>query len=173
MYQLRFLEKKDEKNYLNYINAWRDETMIPRGASLGDRTFDAFLVYLDQRKAGNAEAHLVPDHLYVLSDNDDHILGVLNLRLQLNDHLLKYDGHIGYGIHPEYRGQGLGKMIFKLGLEKCFELGIYQVLLSCNEENGRSRGVILSQGGVFENKVYKTDGYIERYWIDLKKDEKK
>jgi len=168
-YLLRKITLSDEINYLKYSETWKDEKrIVPNSAHLKGKTFQAFLSELILREEGLFEPErMVPDHTYILVDEDQNIYGVLNLRLKLNDYLYRYDGHIGYGIAPSYRNKGLGKMILKLGLEKCLKLNINPVLVTCDEDNIASKKVILDNGGVLENKVYKTDGYIERYWITL------
>lgn len=167
--RLRRLRLSDKKAYLDYIKAWENEPeIIPFSSRLQNLSFQAFLESQKSREKGTyMPDRLVPDVTYVLVDQDQTIYGALNLRLRLNDHLLAYDGHIGYGISPSKRGRGYGKLILKLGLVYAKKRGIDRVLVTCNEENTRSERVIISCGGIFENKVYKTDGYIKRFWIDL------
>ena len=167
-YRLRKLTLGDEEKFLAYHHHWKEESMVPHALSLEDRTFQAHLSMLSLREQGLYKPDMyVPDKLYVMVDEQDTFLGMLNLRLSLNEHLLDYGGHIGYGIHPCHRNKGLGKMILKLGLEKAKRHGIFHVLVTCNEENIASRKVIEGCGGQYENKLYKTDGYILRYWIHL------
>ena len=78
-------------------------------------------------------------------------------------------------IAVDERGNGYGKEILRLGLEKCKELGIDKVLVTCKDTNIASRKCILANGGKLEDKRQihdaqnKDDGVIlERYWIDLK-----
>jgi predicted acetyltransferase len=166
-YSLRNIKKSDEEQFLNYVKGWENEDrMVPSSAQLKDESFDQYLKTLELRVKGLycPKTH-VADQTYILIDQAQIIYGVLNLRLSLNEHLLKYDGHIGYGIHPKYRNQGFGKMILKLGLDLAKTHGITDVLVTCNEENIASKKVIEACKGVFENKVFKTDGYILRYWF--------
>jgi predicted acetyltransferase len=166
-YLLRSIQKDDEKEFLNYIKGWEnEEKVVPSSARLRGESFTEYLKTLALREKG---LYLPDTHVacktYILVDQEQIIYGVLNLRLSLNEHLLNYDGHIGYGINPKYRNQGFGKMILKLGLECAKKHGITDVLVTCNEENVASKKVIEACKGIFENKVYKTDGYILRYWI--------
>jgi len=166
---LRFPELQDEKEYLEYLKEWEDSSkIIPFSSKLQGRDFKTFVEEIPLREQGLIDPeHRVPELVMFLVDEASNIYGVLSFRLKLNDHLLAYDGHIGYGIRPSQRGKGYGKLILKLALEIAKEREFEKVLITCNEENLRSEAVILSQGGKLENKVYKTDGYIKRYWIYL------
>lgn len=42
----------------------------------------------------------VPTTVFFLQDETGRILGAIDIRRQLNDYLLSYSGHIGYGIRP-------------------------------------------------------------------------
>lgn len=91
------------------------------------------------------------------------VIGFLAIRHQLNDYLLEAGGHIGYSIRPSYRRQGHATRALGLALERCRELGLVRVLVTCNEDNVGSRRTIESQGGVLED----IRGVKRRYWIDL------
>ena len=66
------------------------------------------------------EGH-VPDTYFFLWNNQE-IVGLFKIRHYLNDFLRKGAGHIGYGILPEYRGQGYAKQGLLLAIEKCNEI---------------------------------------------------
>lgn len=64
--------------------------------------------------------------------------------------------------------RGYAKEMLVLALNKCRELNINRVLLTCSKDNIPSIKTILSQNGVLENEVLKEDRITCRYWIDLK-----
>ncbi|MCL5103505.1 MAG: GNAT family N-acetyltransferase [Armatimonadetes bacterium] len=111
---------------------------------------------------------LVPETRLWLVD-DAQFVGVFSIRHELNDHLLKIGGHIGYAIRPSKRLRGYGSLVLRLGLEKAKGLGLGTVLLICDSDNIGSRKIIEANGGVLENEVeFDVDGQIERmrrYWI--------
>jgi len=99
---------------------------------------------------------------------DGRIVGVLQIRHKLNDHLMGAGGHIGCGIRPSERGKGYGSRMLALGLEKCRGLGIERALITCNKSNAASARVIEKNGGVQENEFLEDNGTIvRRYWIAL------
>jgi predicted acetyltransferase len=164
---------EDEENYYAYLKEWKDEFIYPTASSYGKNSYQELLkrVELDELNLIDPKTR-VPASTYMLIDQSNEIYGFINIRHRLNDDLLLYNGNIGYGIKPSKRLQGYGKLILKLGLEKAKELGLHKVLITCNEENIASRKTIEANHGVLENKIFKTDGYILRYWIDLTKENK-
>ena len=114
----------------------------------------------------------VPATQYIfVREEDDKIVGMLQIRHFFNDYLEKYGGHIGYSVAPSERRKGYASQMLKTALPKCKELGIDKVLITCIDNNEGSRKTILSNGGVYESSVYEPNEkvYLERYWINLSK----
>ena len=100
---------------------------------------------------------------------DGKIIGTIAVRHYLNEFLLKTGGHIGYGVRPSERRKGYGAAMLALALEKCRELGIDRVLVTCDKNNIASAKTVLSNGGVLENEYTseRTGNIVQRYWIAL------
>ena len=130
------------------------------------RDFDFYLENLEIKQAKDG---YVPDSTYFCLDLDENIfVGAVNIRHSLNDSLLFTGGHIGDGIRPSRRRKGYATAMIRLALEKCRELGIRRVLMTCDADNIGSAKSILHNGGVLENEVLNEEGQWEqRYWIDL------
>ncbi len=90
-------------------------------------------------------------------------IGVIKVRRTLTEHLLKRGGNIGYYIRKDSRRLGYGREMLKLCLEILRGEGMEKVLITCDEDNEGSQGVITSNGGVLENCIEGT----RRYWIEL------
>ena len=94
-------------------------------------------------------------------------VGAVNIRHYLNESLYKSGGHIGDGIRPSERKKGYATAMIGLALEKCKELGINKVLMTCDKTNIGSAKSIINNGGVLESE-FEEDGVVEqRYWITL------
>lgn len=101
---------------------------------------------------------------------DGKIVGIIDIRHYLNNYLLLYGGHIGYSIRKSERRKGYAKEMLGLALKKCESLGIDKVLITCDKENPASARTILANGGVLENEIMHEDKLMQRYWIQLKKE---
>ena len=138
---------------------------------IGDITqIDAWLELQDQlSNLDTVPSDYVPAMTYLYTETERNIIvGIVNIRLALNDYLEQFGGHIGYSIHPDYRGFGYGHAQLKAALIQARELGLNRVLITCDDDNLASSKVIEAQGGVLENIVEHPDyGDIRRYWIDL------
>jgi len=96
------------------------------------------------------------------------IVGVIQIRHKLNKHLLETYGHIGYGVRPSERRKGYATKMLALALDKCRDMGIGRVLISCDKNNVGSAKTILNNGGAFEREFTDRDGsVIQQYWITL------
>jgi predicted acetyltransferase len=101
----------------------------------------------------------------------ERFLGMASLRPELNKHLEKRGGNIGYAVRASERRKGYGNLILKLTLEHIRELGLglEKVLVTCHDENLGSIRIIEKNGGVLQDKV-KIPGLAvpeRRYWIEL------
>lgn len=111
----------------------------------------------------------VPSSTYMaIRESDNRIVGMIDIRHFLNDYLEKFGGHIGYSVRKSERQKGYAKKMLELALEKCKELNINRVLLTCSKDNIPSMKTILSQGGILENEILEGERITCRYWIDLK-----
>ncbi len=96
------------------------------------------------------------------------VVGVIQIRHRLNEHLLNYAGHIGYAVRPGWRKKGIAKWMLRMILPHCKALGLDRVLITCDKENEASRRTIEACGGVLEDIRMDGENAVLRYWIDLK-----
>ena len=100
--------------------------------------------------------------------SDGVIVGMLDVRHNLGkEDLKRYYGHIGYSVRPSERRKGYAKRMLREALSVCPDLGLEEVLITCNDGNEASRRTILANGGVFDGTVFEPhDGVcIHRYRI--------
>ena len=110
----------------------------------------------------------VPSEVYFLCRNGEtRILGAVDIRLALNDYLFRIGGNIGYGVRPSERRKGYAGKMLALALDRCRELGMKRVLVSCDEDNPGSRRTIEKNGGILENIVDFESERVMRFWISL------
>ena len=106
--------------------------------------------------------------IYV-NENNNKIVGMIQVRHCFNDFLEKYGGHIGYSVRPTERRKGYAKAMLGEALTFCKELGTSKVLVTCLSDNEGSRKTILANGGIYKStvKLPDSDEYLERYWIEI------
>ena len=137
---------------------------------------NGFATYFDDVEKNSQGVGLkpgyVPNTTYWLVDNDNYI-GTFDLRHHLTPNLEQIGGHIAYQIRPSARGKGFASRGLKLCLEKAKDMGIKQVLVTCNEENAASYGTmskVMREVGGYEAKAIKIDDVIEkRVWINTQR----
>ncbi|MBX0353908.1 GNAT family N-acetyltransferase [Bacillus toyonensis] len=160
-----------QEEYLDFYNEWKDsgETMIPWVISKYPSNFPAMIQeLLDAHNGINLPESWVPDSTYWLVTEENKIVGVVNIRHSLTEHLFNTGGHVGYGIRPSERRKGYATKLLELSLEKTKELNIEKVLVVCDEVNTGSEKTILHNGGLRDDDFIEEDGNIvRRYWIEL------
>ena len=97
---------------------------------------------------------------------DDEIVGRVSIRHELNDDLLAYHGHIGYGVRPDHRRRGYATEMLRQSLLLARAEGVDRVLVTCDTGNDASALIIERAGGVLEDIRAGPDGIPKRrYWI--------
>ena len=168
---LKFPSIADKQNVIEYKNEFVFSNQKMAGVGGLDK-FDNFEDWLNkiQRDTNikTCDEGKVPATLYLAYRyKDNKLIGMLQIRHYLNDHLLQHGGHIGDSIRPSEQGNGYATEQIGLALEKCKELGIDRVLLTCNKQNVASARTIIKNGGVLENEIIDNNEIIQRYWIDI------
>lgn len=160
-----------QDEYLQFYREWKEsgETMIPWVIGKDPANFPAMVQeLLDAEQGKNIPKTWVPDSTYWLVTDDNTIVGAVNIRHSLTEHLFNAGGHIGYGIRPSARQKGYATKLLALSLEKTKALGITKVLVACDEGNIASEKTILHNGGQRDNDFIEEDGnVVRRYWITL------
>ncbi|MRG85781.1 GNAT family N-acetyltransferase [Salinibacillus xinjiangensis] len=160
-----------KKEYLSFYYDWLEtgENMVPWVIQKDPAHFEEMLQFLSNNENG---IHLpkgwIPDSTYWLIDDNQKVLGAVNIRHQLTEALQNSGGHIGYGIRPSERRKGYATKLLSLSLEKARELGITKALVVCDESNIGSLKTILHNGGVPDEDFREEDGnVVRRFWIEL------
>jgi len=129
--------------------------------------FDYYLANLENDT--DTEMFVKDSVFFCLDEERNRLVGAVNIRHHLNESLLFDGGHIGDGIRPSERRKGYGTKIIELALKECEKLGIYDVLITCDDTNIASEKAIIKNGGIYENSVIDEDECtVKRYWIRLR-----
>ena len=150
--------KEREQDAIDFINEFYEYNSDINGTGGLQRYLDNYDGWLekleeDYKRIPNEEK--VPARTYFLvRESDNEIVGMINIRLALNERLKKYGGHIGYCIRPTERGKGYNKINLYLGLKICKEHGIKEVFMDADKENPASWKTMESLGGINIREYY-------------------
>ena len=166
---------KPDLSYADEIIKYKEESLAESpliNGSAGLDRFSSIEVWLEELKKRSCEdtvpKGLVPSSTYLaVREKDNYIVGMIDIRHYLNEYLTQVGGNIGYGVRKTERNKGYAKQMLKLALEKCKELKIKKVLITCDEDNIASEKIILSANAKLED-IRNVDGENKkRFWIDL------
>ncbi len=136
---------------------------------LRDSSYEA---WVKQLEATSNPATCPIDHAPALTyfgvrESDGCIVGMIDLRLELNDYLRVHGGHIGYAVRPTERGKHYATDMLKAALSIYKEHGIAELLLICSKDNIASAKVITNCGGVLKDEIQSNTGdeVLQRYTV--------
>lgn len=177
-----YLEKptiERKKDAIDYISEFLKYGSDINGTGLLDRylkeeSYENWLIYLSrvQNKNYAYSIDFVPNKtFFLIRSRDNKIVGMINIRLELNEKLKNSGGHIGYSIRPTERRKGYNKINLYLGLEKCCEYNIENAWLDCVISNLGSVKTIQALGGKLLKESFnnKYGEVTQMYTIDVEK----
>ncbi len=166
-----------DTRYKEEIKSYRDEFLthgehMHGGVGLHDsETIEHWLLACSENQdERTVHKGRVPNTVFLALDENERLVGMINIRHRLNDYYEKYGGHIGYGVRPSERGKGYAKQMLAFALVEASKLGLEKVLITCSTHNVASAKTIRHNGGIFESEVFDPHDQTmtERYWIALK-----
>lgn len=166
-------QKEHEAMALDYIREHIEhgETDLHGGALMEKKaSFDEWLTMVENNKDKSTvqDGWVQATTLFAIRKEDGKLIGMMDIRHELNDFLREYGGHLGMGVRPTERRKGYAVQILMKALGFCRSIGLDKVMAACYEENVASRNTILKCGGELEREFTYTDGKIVQvFWIKL------
>ena len=166
---------KPDLSYADEIIKYKEESLkenpLINGAA-GLNNFSSIEGWLEELKMKSSEdtipEGLVPSTTYLaVREIDNYIVGMIDIRHYLNEFLTQVGGNIGYDVRKSERNKGYAKQMLKLALEKCKDLKMKKVLITCDEDNIAREKVILSANAKFEDIRSLEGKNKKRFWIEL------
>ncbi|MCR3760910.1 GNAT family N-acetyltransferase [Clostridium felsineum] len=131
-------------------------------------SYEQWLEFLkDNEEESTKHTEVTADEFLLIRENDNRVIGMINIRHALNGYLYNYGGHIGYSVKKSERRKGYAKEMLKMALQHCIKFKMDKVLLTCDANNIASERTIKACGGVLENEVLNGGTLVKRYWIKL------
>lgn len=150
--------KEYEKQAIEYIKEFYEYGSEINGVGGLNRyleDYDGWLLKLENDRNTIPNEKRVPaETFFLVREIDNKIVGMINIRLTLNERLNKFGGHIGYSIRPTERQKGYNKVNLYLGLLFCQKHGIKEVLLDCDKDNLGSAKTMQALGGILVREYY-------------------
>lgn len=161
---------------IEYINEHYQYNSDINGTGGLHRFLDNYEEWLDKLEkdyiAVPNEERVPARTFFLVRENDNRIVGMINIRTALNERLSKFGGHIGYGIRPTERGKGYNKINLYLGLKVCDEYGIDKVFMDADLDNPASWKTMEALGAERIKEYYDDENahcMVVDYNIDVKK----
>lgn len=105
----------------------------------------------------------------LIRENDNKIIGMINVRWNLTEEMKQFGGNIGYGIRPTERRKGYNKINLYLGLLEAQKLKLDKVMLDCDVNNIGSAKTMQALGGTLgRTEIDPCDGVLTSvYWFNV------
>lgn len=159
---------------IEYINEFYKYNSKINGVGGLDRYIENYEGWLDKIEK---DRNRIPDEnkvptetFFLIRKTDNKIIGMINIRLVLNEKLRRFGGNIGYSIRPTERGKGYNKINLYLGLKCCQEHGIQEVLMGCDKDNLASAKTMLAFDAKLIKEYYDEENagcLVQDYVIDV------
>lgn len=169
------IERKDE--IIEYINEFVEYNSDINGTGSLDKilegyTFEQALdrcLKMEDEEYAKSVNRCPGKTFLLIRENDNRIVGSINIRWDLNEAMLKFGGHIGYGIRPTERRKGYNKINLYLGMQEAQKVGLEKVMLDCDVNNLGSDKTLKALGGKLERtEVDPSDKVLTNvYWFDV------
>ena len=167
--------KEYESQVMSYKEEFLKRNEVIHGSAELEKVenYDEWMNFEERLSKKYAEDYVPSTVCLAIRERDNKMLGIIDFKHKFTDFLFNYGGNIGYSVLPEERKKGYAKEMLRLMLEKCKEVGVEKVLISCDKDNIASAKTIISNGGILENEVKDElglgySGTIQRYWITIK-----
>ena len=169
------IERKDE--IIEYLDEFVKNNSDINGSGSLDKIYSGYTfeealercLNMENEKYAKSVGRCPGKTFLLIRENDNRIVGTINVRWNLTKEMLQFGGNIGYGVRPTERRKGYNKINLYLGLKEAKKLGLDKVMLDCSVTNLGSDKTIKALGGVLERCGKDPwDGEMTNvYWIDV------
>ena len=169
------MDRKDE--IIEYLNEFALYHSDLNGAGSLDKIFEGLTFLEALKRCLNMEDEEYARKMrrcqsktfLLIRENDDRIVGNINIRWNLTEQMKQFGGNIGYSIRATERRKGYNKINLYLGLMEAQKLGLDRVMLDCDVNNVASDKTMQSLGGILERtEIDPSDGILTNvYWFNV------
>lgn len=131
-------------------------------AVLGEARDGELRLRIDQIYSADTSPWAVPAYRFDMLVEGEKA-GTISLRASNDDRLLRYAGHIGFGVEPAFRGRRLAGRAARLLLPLAASHALRPVWLHCSPDNHASMAVMVWLGAAYVETVEMAPDY-RRYY---------
>lgn len=174
-FEIPSLERKNE--IIEYLDEFVKYGSDINGSGSLDKIYDSYTfeealdrcLKMEDEEYAKSVGRCQGRTFLLIRENDNKIVGTINVRWNLNEAMLRFGGHIGYGIRPTERRKGYNKINLYLGMLEAKKVGLEKVMLDCDVNNLGSDKTLKALGGKLERtEVDPSDGILTNvYWFNV------
>lgn len=174
-FEIPSLERKNE--IIEYLDEFVKYESDINGSGSLDKIYDGYTfeealdrcLKMEDEEYAKSVGRCQSRTFLLIRENDNKIVGTINVRWNLNEAMLRFGGHIGYGIRPTERRKGYNKINLYLGMLEAKKVGLEKVMLDCDVNNLGSDKTLKALGGKLERtEVDPSDGILTNvYWFNV------
>lgn len=174
-FEIPSLERKNE--IIEYLDEFVKYGSDINGSGSLDKIYDGYTfeealdrcLKMEDEEYAKSVGRCQSRTFLLIRENDNKIVGTINVRWNLNEAMLRFGGHIGYGIRPTERRKGYNKINLYFGMLEAKKVGLEKVMLDCDVNNLGSDKTLKALGGKLERtEVDPSDGILTNvYWFNV------
>ena len=155
------LKEYVEEHFSNY------ERSISASVNLTSMKYHDWVEKIN-RNVNNPDDEWGRFYLYLVFNENDKLVGLLNIRFDLPMELREKYGDIGYGVRPSERRKGYATKMLHYALDICKEKKMPYVILGCYQNNYGSNKTIIKNGGILYREEEESSSLNDEWKINLK-----
>lgn len=166
-----------KKEIIEYLNEFVEYKSDINGSGSLDKIYEGYTfeqalercLNMENEEYAKSVNRATGKTFLLIRENDNKIVGTINIRWNLPESMQKFGGNIGYGIRPTERRKGYNKINLYLGLKETQKLGLDRVMLDCASDNIGSYKTMEAIGGVLDREeIDPSDGLLTKvYYFDV------
>lgn len=120
--------------------------------------FTDYLALLERQRRGTDDHPARVRSTFLVAELGGDLVGRVSIRHELNEHLRREGGHVGYAVRPAHRRRGVATAILEQALDLVAADGVSEALVTCDHDNVGSRTIIERCGGRYVGRTVSTAG---------------
>lgn len=142
-----------KESYIEALFEMKQESDIPEYYDKQIESVEQYIAHMEKVAKGEdlARGEVIRSEFWLIEDGK--YIGKIFIRHKPSGRTPEIASHIYYEIRSTERKKGYGTEILKQGLGEAKQLGLSDVIITCQKDNTPSKLIIEKNGGVFIDEV--------------------